>query len=93
MDAEASSPQLRRGRRGGGVGDAEASSPQLRRGSREEEVRCTALPNTPWDGGLEASRENPTLLHGSLFPGGWDGGGHRAYCFTCRSWGNIEPMV
>ena len=78
----------RRGRRRGGMGEAEASSPKLRR----SRVECTNTPYTPGGRGLEASRYSSTLLHSSLTPGGWDGGGHRAFCWQCESWGNMVPM-
>ena len=78
----------RRGRRRGGMGEAEASSPKLRR----SRVECTNTPYTPGGRGLEASRYSSTLLHSSLTPGGWDGGGHRAFCWQCQSWGNMVPM-
>ena len=79
----------RRGRRRGQEGNAEASSPKLRRGSMEEGLRCTTSPQSPGYGELEASRHAQTLLHSSLSPGGWDGGGHRGFCFGCQSWGNM----
>ena len=82
----------RRGRRSGGVRSADASSPWLRRG-RVEEVRCNSSPPKLGDSGLEASRHNHILLHSSLSPGGWQGGGHRGYCYGCRSWGNMVPIV
>ena len=75
-----------------GWGDAEASSLRLR-GSREEEVQYITSPHTPGYGELEASRHNSILLHSSLSPGGWDGGGHRGVCYGCQLWGNMVPIV
>ena len=84
----------RRGRRRGGLGVAEASSPQLRRQrSRVEEDWCTPSPHLPRHGGLEASRDNSSLLHSSLSPGGWGVGGHRGFCYGCQTWGNMVPIV
>ena len=84
----------RRGRRRVGLGGAEASSPQLRRQrSRVEEDWCTPSPHLPRHGGLEASRDNSSLLHSSLSPGGWGVGGHRGFCYGCQTWGNMVPIV
>ena len=62
------------------------------RGSRLEEVRSITSPQRPGYRGLDASRINPSLLHSYLSPGGWDGGGHRGFCYGCESWGNLLPI-
>ena len=57
-----------------------------RRGRRSGGVR-SADASSPW---LRRGRVEEVS---SLSPGGWDGGGHRGYCFSCRSWGNMVPIV
>ena len=72
--------------------EVEASGPK-QRGRRLKEVGYIPSPNTSGYWGLEASKYNPLLLHSSLFPGIWDGGGHRGFCYGCASWGNMMPIV
>ena len=44
-------------------------------------------------GELKTSNIKSLLLHSSLYPGGWDGGGHRGFCFSCGVWGNIKLIL
>ena len=74
------------------MGEVEASLPKLR-GSRFEEVRRKSSPQIPGYRRLEASRNNPAMLHSYLYPGGWNGGVHLGFCYGCGSWGNMVPIV
>ena len=76
-----------------GAGEFEASSPKLR-GMKVQEVMGTTVPHVKpeyWE--LETRKINSLLLHSSLSPGGWDGGGHRGFCYGCCLWGNMELIV
>ena len=79
-------------KRRGGVWDVEASVPKLW-GSKVEADRCNPQINTPRYRDLEASKHKPVLLHSSLYPGGWDGGGHRGFCYVCGMWGNMVQIA
>ena len=71
----------KKGRRRGWVWEVEASVPKLW-GSKVKANRCNPQPNTPGYRELEASKHNTLLVHSSLSLGGWDGGGHRGFCYT-----------
>ena len=76
------------------MGELEASSPKLREMKVQEVMGTTVTHVKPEYWELETSKLNSLLLHSSLSPGGWDGGGgHRGFCHGCGVWGNIELIV
>ena len=75
--------------------DAEASSPNLRGGSGGMGIGRGQCPTSPlvdtFSEFVTASRSNISMLHTTpQVETGWQ---KRAFCWGCRSWGNMIPMA